>query len=799
MAEDLNSNLDDTNQDRTEPQEQVSGKPVQPSRTPFFKDLLSRRVPQILGGYLAASWIILEFIDWLVSRFSISPHLVLFCLVALAAMIPTVFLVAYFHGKPGRDQWTRVEKIGIPTNLAGTAILLIFLFQGKDLGATTTSVSVTNEMGQQIERVIPKSDFRKKVAIFSLENETGDTTFDWMMHAIPDMIKLDLIQDMYLDIKSVYDFFENVRDEGFPDAIGIPLILKKKIAEQQYMDSFIAGTIHQQDDQLSVMVILHETRTTKSLAENTFAGKDILKMVDEISIWVKEALSLPEQQLASTVDLPVKEILTKSAQALKTFYSGMNEYHILENREKGLTLFGQSTKQDSTFAYAYREVIGASIMNTRSEELMQAFQPLMKYLYKLPERMQFKSKYGYYFIVKKDADMALRVVKSWGELYPGDVNAHRLLALLYRDRDQRDEAVAAYEQILSLDPGLYDHLLDIADIRKSQGKFEESLEYYQRYAEALPNSAISYIMLGFFHASIGKHEQAIPYYERALLMEPDDISILLQLANIKTEMGDFISALDDYEGILDKCDSPQEKVQVYQSLENYFFLRGQVNKAIEYIERRLTEQEKYDTQLNILLTRFNSLERYILAGRVNTAFQVAREMEENLGPPNDQLIPWAYLRIYLELEQAREIKEYVELVDAYIDTTQMEANRPGTFWARGKLLEINQDYETAIQLYLKRHEAYPANVFMNFHIGRCYRMNRQYKKAEEHFQKIIDIHPFWPEELYEFGLVYAEWGKHDKALEYVRRANSIWEDADTTYNLAMRAREKLAELEASSP
>ena len=32
----------------------------------ILKDLLSRRVPHILGGYLAASWIILEFMDWLV-------------------------------------------------------------------------------------------------------------------------------------------------------------------------------------------------------------------------------------------------------------------------------------------------------------------------------------------------------------------------------------------------------------------------------------------------------------------------------------------------------------------------------------------------------------------------------------------------------------------------------------------------------------------------------------------------------------------------------------------------------------
>ena len=261
-------------------------------------------------------------------------------------------------------------------------------------------------------------------------------------------------------------------------------------------------------------------------------------------------------------------------------------------------------------------------------------------------------------------------------------------------------------------------------------------------------------------------------------------------------MGDFNSALKDYEEILDKCDNPQEKVQVYQGLENYYFLRGQVDKAIEYIERRLAEQEKFDTQLFILLTKFKSLERYILAGRVNTAFQIAREIEKNLGPPNDQLIPAAYLKIYLELEKASEIEKYVEIVDADIDTTKEEADRPSTFWARGKLLEIREEYEAAIKHYSKALEVYPNNPYMDFHIGRCYRMNKQYRKAEEHFQHIIDLHPFWPEELYEFGLVYYEWGKYDKALEYFSRAQAIWEHADPEYKPAAMLREKLAEVEA---
>jgi TolB-like protein len=295
-----NSSNSNTNPETPEPKESGSEKPAQPTRISLFKDLLSRRVPQILGGYLAASWIILEFMDWLVRRYPISPHLVEFCLVALAALIPTVLMLAYFHGKPGPDQWTRVEKIGIPTNLLATAILLVFLFQGRDLGATTTTVTLFDEQGQQIERSVPKSEFRKKVTIFSLENESGDTKLDWLVHAIPDMLRYDLTQDIYLDIRSVYSMYEDIKDEGYPEAVSIPMTLKKKIAEGQYTDYFTSGTFNKQDGQISILISLHNTKTTKLLSENLFTGNDIFPLVDDITDWFKNALTIPQMHIEKT-------------------------------------------------------------------------------------------------------------------------------------------------------------------------------------------------------------------------------------------------------------------------------------------------------------------------------------------------------------------------------------------------------------------------------------------------------------------------------------------------------------------
>jgi glucose-6-phosphate-specific signal transduction histidine kinase len=119
-----------------------------------LKDLLQRRVPQILGIYLGASWAIIEFLDWMINQFSISPHLPKFVLLTLVSMIPTVLLLTYYQGKPGKDEWTKVEKIGIPANVLAAILMLFFVFSGRDLGATTSLVTLEDEDGQLMEREI---------------------------------------------------------------------------------------------------------------------------------------------------------------------------------------------------------------------------------------------------------------------------------------------------------------------------------------------------------------------------------------------------------------------------------------------------------------------------------------------------------------------------------------------------------------------------------------------------------------------------------------------------------------------
>ena len=90
----------------------------------FLKNLLDRRIPQILGSYFVGATTLIFFIDWLVAKYGFSEYYTSLALFGLISILPSVLILAYFHGAPGKDEWTKVEKFGVPLNIFFIAIAL---------------------------------------------------------------------------------------------------------------------------------------------------------------------------------------------------------------------------------------------------------------------------------------------------------------------------------------------------------------------------------------------------------------------------------------------------------------------------------------------------------------------------------------------------------------------------------------------------------------------------------------------------------------------------------------------------
>ncbi|PCH69811.1 MAG: hypothetical protein COC01_00480 [Bacteroidetes bacterium] len=763
------------------------------SKTIFNKNSL-----RILGFYLVGGWGILEFVSFLVDHYMLSSSLIDVCLVTLISMIPSIMIIAYYWGIDGEHKWTRFEKIGIPVNLIATVIFIFILFQDKELGATTTTIIVEDEEGQKIERVIPKSEFRKKAVIFFFDNETADPKLNWLQYGIAVMLQADLSQDIFFDITLPNNYASEMMEAGFSKGVDLPLMLKRKIANKIHYKYFISGKISKQHEEFSVTISLYETKRTKLITENTFNGKDIFNLTDEISVQIKEDLEVPARHIEEMTDLPVSEITTNSVVAFKLAINGYTALLFDNNYEEGIEYLERSVKEDPSFAVIYNALHGLYLNTNMNEKREQALELMMKYLYKLPEDKQYHVKAMYHHM-KGNPEKRLTILKMWSDLYPDDISPHVELVRYYHDKDQLEKAVSENKLILELDPEQYNCIREIGDIYKQKGNYETALKYYEQYAEIFPDEYESFTTIGDLYKTIGDYPMAKSSYEKAVAMEPEKISTMVKLARIEYRTGNFDKAFEQYENALNLCKSPEDKESVYGGFSSLYSLTGQMNKSIEYLELYFDEQEKYVPPIVVLTFKLFYFHRYISAGKKDYALQIIQTIESQLQPPFDNMIPLAYCEMYIALsdtvnpDKAESALE--EFEQAYNKGEVQLLSSVGLIGYHGDINVMKGNYEEAILNYRQELKQNPTDVSINIDIGKCYRKMKQLKKAEECLENCLKVLPFYPEAHYEIALVYSELEDKEKALEHLKTALDIWKDADDIFKPAQQAKKKLKEWE----
>jgi len=277
---------------------------------------------QFLAAYLVAAWTFLQFVDWTLNRYDISPYWVDILLWLFIGIIPSLLIYIYHQERINKRILKLREKIIIPLNIALLAIGLYFGFGNSDLGATTKEIEFTTESGQTQTKTITKEEFRIGIPIYNFENIDNDNSINWLHYGISRLLYEDLAQNK--GISPSYMYLTKT---------------SSKIKESSlFYDFYVDGSYKRNGTDYEITTYIRKSNNAKIINEQTFIGPDLLSLLDDISVYITDQSGYAETNKLKFLDFPINEFISDSEDAIKEFING--------NYSKAVSI-------DSTFALAY--------------------------------------------------------------------------------------------------------------------------------------------------------------------------------------------------------------------------------------------------------------------------------------------------------------------------------------------------------------------------------------------------------------------------------------------------------------
>ena len=757
------------------------------------RDLVRRRVPHLLAGYLAISWGFLEFTSYVVDNFLLSPHWNRLLLLVVFLLLPSVVLLAYNHGPRGKDRLNIFEKVGIPANLVVAAGILIAVFKGADLGAVVTSVRVEDEEGNVVERMAAKQEFRRSILMFLFDlDETLEDEESWLAFLVDDAIGIDLLPDDFVELLELGP--EQLRRAGYPDLMNLPLSLKVQMAQDRRAGYLFGGTVARAEGGFRVTTRLHEAQTGRLVMERSYEGVDVLNLVDRITVELKDELAVPVR--SDTEDLPVSEYFSTDPAAIEALARG-NEAWLHGDQAAAIEHMSRATDADPTFAYAQYSLAILLLNNNRGPEALQPIQAALDNVHRIPKRYEFMLKSDYYRL-NQDQERSQAVIEMWATLYPSDQLALQRFVGVQNARGDLAGMLVTLEKLYELRPDNGDVLQEMADVHERMGNAAAALAALQEYNERFPEDWRGLRFLAGYHTVRGELTPAREYLERALLLEPNRNSLILTMADLDLRVGAFDEAKVGYDRVRATARTSRERSGSLAALSRYHEYRGEMGAAVEALEAAMAEGAPDAPRIAVLERYGINVPIYFDAGRDDEAIAFVDSLRAELQPNSVGDLRLAELEVALrsgDPGEAQAALERAEAAQAAISVRSFgTGGRAELARKKGRVAELREDWDGALDAHRSRLIFRPRDYLIHIDVGRVLRQVGQLFEAEAEIREALAPYPSSPRAHVELAKILIARGDSAGAVEHLEDAMSAWANADPVYKPAQEARAMLEEL-----
>lgn len=154
---------------------------------------------------------------------------------------------------------------------------------------------------------------------------------------------------------------------------------------------------------------------------------------------------------------------------------------------------------------------------------------------------------------------------------------HMDMGLDYQDQGEFDEAIAAFEEAIRLDPDYALAHYNLGRARYLQGQMEQAVAAFEEAIQIDPEMAEAYTNLGAVYSAQGKTEEAIAACKTAIRLDPNDDMAHYNLAGSYSDRGQLDEAITAYEEALR---INPENADVHYNLAHAYYRQGKLDEAV---------------------------------------------------------------------------------------------------------------------------------------------------------------------------------------------------------------------------
>jgi TolB-like protein/class 3 adenylate cyclase/tetratricopeptide (TPR) repeat protein len=463
----------------------------------FMAALLTRRMPQIAGAYVAAGAAMIQATDWLGTQGVVNPRWSFDLFVALVALFPSVLLIAYTHGAHGRDRLTSTEKIFVPFNALIAALAVVFFPHPPDSEDHTGPIEAAS------------------VAVLPFLNLSDDKSTDYFSRGLSEELinALAKIPGLYVASRTSSFLFESHEQDP------------REIARKLRVATILEGSVRKEGDRVRVTAQLIDGTNNYHLWTDTYERElpDIFKLQEDVALAVaRELVGVLQPKALSTFAVTA----TATVQTYDYYLRGLDYLHqppTAQSLTSARELFQRALAGDPDYAPAYAGICQVSLEQyqlLKSPALIDQAKSDCLSAYRLDEHSrEVRLALGVLYRNTGDLDQSAKI---FHDLLRDQPTAPAWLGLAETEVAQGNLGAAeqAFQTAIDMEPGNWHNEIALAEFLYWRGRYADALDALHRVIELSPDNARAYLLVGASEDYLGNTEASLNATLKSIALSP---------------------------------------------------------------------------------------------------------------------------------------------------------------------------------------------------------------------------------------------------------------------------------------